>query len=476
MSRLLGVAAAILVCVALLLAPHPARERGVASRDFEAYWAAGRTALEGASPYQRAPLWSRERDVPGVDGSREELLPFVSPPIVLPLFEALARLPYERARALWLALLVAACALGTWASFAVAGWRRREAPVVALIALTFSPLTATIALGQLAGLAFAALALALLARGRGLGAVALACSAVQPNLAIGALAGLRRSGAVTYAVAIVLLAAGVGASAAWIGEGATPYVAMLAQHGSAEVGNAIQHALPAMLGSLFPPAYTLLATASFLGCVALVAACARRFAPPLAVAFACALLPFAMPFFHHQDLIVVLIPAAFALAAWHSHGVLLGALGTAFVAVDWLHLAQQPAWRWEDILLAGAAACALAALRPSRRALWLALPPLLALALAPLAAAHPLPLWPFALPPGFHAPAGLDASAVWAGEQAASGLTRVYPLSLLLRALSLLGCGLLAVSLWPRAGSTARAGLDSRTSRRDPDGSLRDRD
>jgi len=468
-KRALAIAAALLVAAALWAAPRPAHAPGVATRDFEAYWAAGRTALERASPYQRGALWARERTVPGVSPERDELLPFVSPPMILPVFASLARLPYAWARAVWLSLLALACALGAWAAFRLAGFRGGDAAVAGILAVTFSPLTATLALGQVSGIAFAGLALALVAlRARsGFDALALACSAVQPNLAIAALAGARRATLAPFAVAAALVAAATAASLFAFGGGIGAYAVTLLRHGASETGDVIQFSLSSMAAPLIPAAGPALAVLLLAASAALAAAFARRSAPERSVAFACALLPFAMPFFHDQDLIAVLIPAAFALAAWQRKGAITGALGALFVAVDWLDLAQQPASRYEDVLLAAAAACAVAALHPTRRALWLALPVAIAGMLAPLAAAHPVPIWPFSLPPHFHVPANLGAAATWAREQRAAGLLRTQPLAILLRSLALLGCALLALSLWSapeeRAPLRARATPRSRT-------------
>jgi hypothetical protein len=56
-------------------------------------------------------------------------------------------------------------------------------------------------------------------------------------------------------------------------------------------------------------------------------------------------------------------------------------------------------------------------------------------------------VWPDALG-GFHAAAGLSAAAVWNAEQHVSGLDAREPVWALFRALSLLGCALLAASIY----------------------------
>ena len=93
------VLACAFVAAALLFArPHPTP--GPALRDFEAYWSAGAAFNAGEDPYGRA-VWSAERTVPGVDASRDELLPFVGPPATLPLWSVFARFPYATAAGLW---------------------------------------------------------------------------------------------------------------------------------------------------------------------------------------------------------------------------------------------------------------------------------------------------------------------------------------------------------------------------------------
>ena len=102
---LLGVAFAA-IAGAVFFA-RPAATPGPSLRDFEAYWSAGATWNSGDNPYGRA-IWIAERTVNGVTPSRDELLPFVGPPPTLLLWSLFARLPYDRAAIIWIAVLVAA--------------------------------------------------------------------------------------------------------------------------------------------------------------------------------------------------------------------------------------------------------------------------------------------------------------------------------------------------------------------------------
>ena len=86
---------------------RPAATPGPFLRDFEAYWSAGSAWNARTDPYGRAIL-NAERAVPGVDASRDELLPFVAPPPTVALWSLVARLPYVVAANLWCALLVIA--------------------------------------------------------------------------------------------------------------------------------------------------------------------------------------------------------------------------------------------------------------------------------------------------------------------------------------------------------------------------------
>jgi hypothetical protein len=125
-------------------------------------------------------------------------------------------------------------------------------------------------------------------------------------------------------------------------------------------------------------------------------------------------------------------------------------VGAALVGVDWLSVAQRPAAAPQIVVMGVVLACAFVALGKGARATRADLVPFAAvLALAcvtvPLGRAFPAPVWPDALPAGYRAPATAGASAVWAGELRAAGLTQAQPAWGALRALPLTGCILLGV-------------------------------
>jgi hypothetical protein len=162
-----ALAALALLCIAAAsIWFRPVSTPGPFLRDFEAYWSAGSAWNARADPYGRA-IWNAERSVPGVDATRDELLPFVGPPPALALFGLAARVPYPLAARLWCALLVVAvAALAFVVIYAGAG----SVPLFTLLttcalAVGFGPLTSDIALGQMAVLAFLAASLVTLPLG-----------------------------------------------------------------------------------------------------------------------------------------------------------------------------------------------------------------------------------------------------------------------------------------------------------------------
>ncbi|MGC1381587.1 MAG: hypothetical protein WA814_11270, partial [Candidatus Baltobacteraceae bacterium] len=164
-----------------------------------------------------------------------------------------------------------------------------------------------------------------------------------------------------------------------------------------------------------------------------------------------ALAPFVAGFFHEHDLLV-----AYAAAGWCALRARSGAryaalAGTLLVSIDWLGLAQRPTGIAQSCLLALAALAAFAALgteHDARGTLVAAIPLGALLAIAAWAAAiHPAPVWPDALGP-FHAFPGATAAEVWLAEQRATGLMAAQPAWAALRALSLLGCALLAYAIY----------------------------
>ena len=453
---LLGVAV-----LAVLLAVGPARPRptpGPLLRDFESYWSAGATWNSGGNPYGRA-IWHAERRIAGVNAARDELLPFVAPPATLLLFGSLARLPYGVAAASWLAMLgVALLALVTGALW-LARARISVMPFLGalVLAASFGPITSDAALGQLALPAFAAAVLTVLLAGIwGFPAAVLACAALsQPNVAVGLISQLGRNRR-TVAIAIgAMLAVALGA-VAWGLKWPLDYLVVLAAHGAAERFVAIQFTPAAIAygfgAGIAGAGYVALACA--LAAVAFSVVIWRR-VPDRFARFAAfsALLPFVTTFFHEHDLLVA-YPAVIWCALRTGSAMRAVALAATLLAgIDWLGMAQRPAGIAQIVLLGVAAAAAFCALGepPSNQlAPAIAAIALLMVAAAAAAHAHPLPVWPDALR-RFHASPEASAATVWLEEQRANGLLARSPVWAALRALPLLGCGLLAYLICRRS-------------------------
>jgi hypothetical protein len=455
MTRGVSLALACAFVAAALLFARPSPTPGPALRDFEAYWSAGAAFNAGDDPYGRA-VWSAERTVRGVDASRDELLPFVGPPATLPLWSLFARFPYATAARMWwallalsllgLLLLLARAAGGTLAPFFVAA--------LVLLALGFGPMTSDLALGQIALVAL-------------LGATAYVCLAgvpvaaffgafaacFQPNVALGLLSQLGRNRATLVLIAagfVTYLAGVAGAGWSW----PVTYAGVLTAHAAAERFTAIQISPAAIAFGFGAPERFAAAFGLAVAGGAIVAAFAivRSLNAPFArFAAAAALVPLIAGFFHEHDLIVAFPSAVWCAFETRGSTRMLATIGTLFVAIDWLGLAQRPTGILQSALLAAAVLCALVALSNENEARatlasGLAMIPVFAMA-AWLGASYPAPVWPDTLG-GFHAAAGLSAAAVWNAEQHVAGLDAREPVWALFRALSLLGCGLLAASIF----------------------------
>lgn len=462
-GALLGIAyAAIVIAV---VAARPPATPGPIARDFEAYWSAGVTANDGADPYGRA-IWRAERRVPGVDASRDELLPFIGPPATLPVWRALARLAFPAAAAIWLALLgvvlIALVVIVLHESKARWSWFAFAAALA--IAVAFGPITSDIALGQLAlpAVLGCVLLVALSDRtiaGAAFGSV-LAFS--QPNVALGLASQVGRNRA-TFALAggalFTYLLGAVAAGWNW----PLAYARAAVAHGSAEATLAIQlspRAIAAGFGALPSLADWIgiaVAVVAVAAAIALVVRIPERFARFAACS---ALVPFVASFSHEHDLVVAYPAAVWCALRTRGATRAIALLGTLLVAIDWLGLAQRPGGIAQSALLAIAAAAALVAVGSAgdtRASAYGAAAGALLFGLAAwLASAHPAPVWPDALR-AFHAAPGANASQVWFAEQRATGLLAPTPAWAILRSLSLLGCALLAAAIYRRRPSDRTA-------------------
>jgi hypothetical protein len=438
---------------------RPPPTPGPFGRDFEAYYAAGATWNAGGDPWSRA-VWRTERTIDGVDPRRDELLPYVGPAAALPLFGALARLPFAVAVRGWTALLALALAALALSSLRLAGAQDGRTTLGALLlALIGGPVTSALVLGQAALPAAAGLACALFAyerRALAAGALATLVAGLQPNLAFGliarmrdpfALAGAALAGA---AFAALTLLAGGGLA------GAGAYLHRLQEHARAETFVTIQHTPAAIAWALGAPAAAAVAfgAATALGALAavVIVTIRLRLSPLDGTLLALAALPLGVPFFHEHDFVIEVIPLVILAARTGGTARALAGIAAILVLVDWFGLAQRGPGQAQILTQGVAVACAFAACGPRLRLGAADLAPFATLALVaccalPLARSAPAPTWPDALPAGYRAPVAADASGVWADEQRAAGLDVPQPAWGALRALPLAGCIVLGVAL-----------------------------
>jgi hypothetical protein len=435
--------------------------------DFQAYYAAGVTWGHGGDPYGPA-IWLVQKLLPGATADREALLPYVGPPLGLPIWSALGLLAYIPAVALW-GIILAACLVAFTAIPAELAGRRLDAAdgiALLLLACASGPFIDGLSLGQAAVPASTGIAAAMLFLARrnwvGVGVAAFVAALFKPNLAFALAASLRCAGA-----AIALVVAGLAS-----------VLGNVALAGGIRGTAHYLHLLPAMTASERFYAYQFTPTAIVFGfgtteriailagtavavtAIVLVAAGVRWSHASLVdgVAIACAALPFVIPYVHEPDFLIAYIPAFLVLYRARGTTWVLGAIGLVLLAVDAFALAQGRAGLAFSLVTAAVAALEVAALGRGRgipRTTRLA--PLATIALVlgiGLAApgAH-LPMWPQNVPVGFNAPANASASAVWNDELIAAGLIGHAAWPAFLRALTLAGCALVGIAM----ALTARA-------------------
>ncbi len=439
----LAVLAAAMVLAALVFA-RPHATPGPPMRDFEAYYAAGNAWRIGTDPYS-AQLWNYERDLAGVQKARLELLPFVGPPPLLPVFSVLARLSFASANVLWRVILGLSIGALILSALHLCGLRATPFTVAtaAIFALGFGPLTSAFALGQIVLPAFACTVAALFRPAAGL------LAWFQPNVALALVAQLRRrAGVVAFvscAAAFAVLCMAVSGIA-----GSLHYLEIVRAHAQAERFALIQITPAAIAYGLgASPALAIRIGYAVIACAIVAWLFMMRRITDDAARFSgtCALLPFAMPFFHEHDLIVLFVPALYFSVRCSARAWPLVASGALLCATDWLGLAQRPDGLVQTLLLVGAAGIALCVLRDDLPARALAVPAgvLAVIAIAGmLVYAHPAPVWPDAMRA---LPAMVlqgNGAQIWSAEQIASGLLARNVLWALLRCGSLAGCIALA--------------------------------
>lgn len=438
---------------------RPLSAAGPPMGDFAAYYAGGVVWSHGGDPYGTG-VWSVERVLPGVLPGREELLPYVGPPLGLPIWAALGRLPYAGALVVWGLFLAGCLALLMIVPARLAGRRLRGRDGIALLLLACAsgPFVDGLSLGQAAVPAAAAIsvATACAARGRWWAAAAAAFVAAlfKPNLAFALATALR---SVAALVALGVAAAGsLAGNALFAGgiAGSTRYLAVLRAMTEAERFYAYQFTPTAILYGFGAPHALAVALGNAVAVLA-IAAVALAIAWSRAgivdgIALGCAALPFFIPYVHEPDFLIAYLPGLLVLYRARGTTWVLGMCGVVLLAVDAFALAQGRAGLAFSLVTAAVAALELAALGGGRPRL-VRLAPLgvvaLILGVGLAAPAYTLPMWPAALPAHFAAPAGLSASAVWGRELAASGLVEQRPWVAFLRALTLAGSALVGIAL-----------------------------
>jgi hypothetical protein len=427
---------------------------GPAMRDFEAFYAAGVIANHGGDPYGRE-IWNAEREIPGVDTTHDETLPFVGPPASLPLWRGLARLPFKTAGRIWGAILACAMLVTVFGTLALANASQETAVVLgaAIFASSFGALISDVALGQLALLcagAVIATLLALRSRAWIAASITSALAAFQPNLCLVLIARATDLRAiVAFALSAVLFFAMMLASGGT--SGLERYLHLLAVHGAAEEHTVIQ-ITPSGVALGFgasAASVTFVRYASMLIALALGIAAMRRLAPVARVGIAACMLPFVVPFFHEHDFVLLLLPALLCATSARGRALAFAAIGATFSAVDWLGLGQRPNAQPQSILLAFACALGFVLVAQMRREAFAGMIAPIAVVIASLIArTHPVPIWPDALPLHWEGPLSAGISALWHLEQHAAGLEAQDPVWAFLRLMPLLACAMLGAALY----------------------------
>ncbi len=344
MRRVAFVALAVLAIVAFAC---PNSRPTAIARDFSAFYCAGVAVRDGHDPYRASPIGSCEHAPkrPGFYRVPDGLtLPAPLPPCDLLGFAVLSRVPYEAATCLWFALLLAALGVTIETLHRITSLRR------SLLLLVFAPIDGfdALFLGEIAPLAVASLALAMLALHRGrprLAAVALLGSLCEPHVGIAPLLALvvcvPRSrltialGSASLAL-VSVVTVGIGIAIEYVRD-------VLPAHAISEIASTRQLSLTALVHALGFSDDTALTfgALSYLAMLAIGVAAAQQLAArdrfdPSIVAAPAALVLLGGVFIH-----AIQMPAALpaALVAYvRSTGRLKHAIGVALIvlAVPWL--------------------------------------------------------------------------------------------------------------------------------------------
>ncbi|MGH7662184.1 MAG: glycosyltransferase family 87 protein [Vulcanimicrobiaceae bacterium] len=452
---------------------RPTGNTGMAMRDFEAFYSAGVVANRGGDPYGRA-IWGAERDIPGIDTSHDETLPFVGPSAGIPLWRAVARLPYDVAGRLWGAILALALLTIVFGSASLAGAPQRASVLlgIAVFSAAYGPLISDVALGQVALLAAAGIVGALvLLRTRLVFAagVSAAIGALQPSLILPLIARATDARALAaFAFGAVLFGTLTLANGGFAG--VWSYLHLLSIHGASEAATVIQ-ITPQGIARGFgaPPAVLVALRFGSAGlAIALTLLAARQLRDPtLRTGIASCALLFVIPFVHEHDFVLLVLPALCCAVRARGTTLAFASIVATAAGVDWLGLAQRPNGGLQTVVLSVACALGFALVAGLQRESWAGLcVPLAVVMVAIVARTHPAPVWPDSLPLHWQPPLDASVSDVWALEQQAGGLDATDPVWSLLRSLTLFATALLGVATWLTGKQQQRAPEDTRRNER----------
>jgi len=328
---------------ALLVAARSWRQNG---EDFLYYYCAGSSAAAGVSPYEPAPYQACLRELygrPNPNASRDAGSAY--PPTAMPLFRALAALPYTYAYALWNAflLLVSAALL----------YELRGAPDEALLLAVWPGFALCWTYHKLTLLLFgAALAgLRLIESGReGAGGAALGLLALQPQW----LAALGLYGAARGRLRALAAAAAVGAAlvlVTWRAGWLAGWLASAANHANSLIGYDNQSLFvaldkPLLCAGIFFPRQWMIRAFRYGLSLALAALAWRRARRPGGLGPFLGLILLAQPYSHASDALwafpffLYIRDRAAERFAWR--GLAPTAAGLSAVAAFWLFFLYGP--------------------------------------------------------------------------------------------------------------------------------------
>jgi hypothetical protein len=466
----------VLVIISALayLAWLPSSTMGLPISDFSAYWAAGGTWLHGGDPYG-VGIWNIEQTLPGFNPSRVELLPFVGPPLSLPLWAAFSAIPYVCAVLVWSAVLIGSVAVMIVLSARLAERRigRGDAASLLLLAVSSGPIVTGISAGQAALPAVAAVVVAVFCAARrrwvSMAIATFIAGLLKPNDALVIIATFGELMAL-YSVGASAIVSGLANLSITHGfRGIMGYFGVITNQDAAERAFLFQFA-PASIaygfGLALQAAIDFGAVLSALAIVAIVAAIRWTRANLVdAAAIACAIFPFIPPYEHEPDTVIALLPALLIVFRARGWTWALGATGTVLLFINPFALTQGWPGTTFAVTMAAIAALQLAALAPPEcrpvRFVPLAVVPLVFF-LGLLAPPNRLSIWPAPPPARVVVMPGASPSAIWNAELAALQLNTQRPWVSLLRLLTLGGCACIGAAMVRIATVAPKNGIATR--------------